>query len=131
MLGLGTKVFGGLSIALLLSTLWFYSQYKSELAANEVLRSNITQLETSKEIQDKTIESLLQDQNLKTETIKAYETNNNQLVLQLSNSLGEINNLRATLIKRSMENPYGVGNMETDSWYELKTGKEGVGGENN
>ncbi len=126
MIGLGTKVFGVLSIGLLCSSLWFYSQYQSQIAENEILLSNIGKLELTILTQNDTITSLQQDQKSLSKSVLVLTNNNNILNSEMSEALTEVNSLRGTLLQRSLDNPFAVSNMNTQRWKDRK--KAIVGG---
>lgn len=126
MIGLGTKVFGLLSVGLLCSSLWFYSQYQSQIAENEILLSNIDKLELTILTQNDTIDSLQRGQESLSESVLILTNNNNALNNEMSEALTEVNTLRGTLLQRSIENPFAVSNMNTQRWQDRK--KAMVGG---
>lgn len=120
MIGLGTKIFGGLSVALLISTLWYYSQYQKEVANNEILISNIQKLEITIDTQKLTIESLQKDQKGLVDSVSDLTSNNNNLHSSMTQALSEVNSLRGTLLQRSLDNPFAVSNINTDRWQSRK-----------
>ena len=108
MLGISTKIFGVLSIVLLCSSLWFYSQYQKELANNEILRSNVVQLEQAVETQKITLDSLKKDQKDLTKSIQDLTSQNSVLLSELTDSISEINSLRITIEEKSLDDPFGA-----------------------
>lgn len=105
-----TQIFKWSSLILLISTLWFYSQYKSEQADNAVLRANQVALEDSIELQKSTIESMVKEKELLNQSIVTLSKSHNNIMGNLSTAMNDIAALRAEEAKRAIENPYERGN---------------------
>ena len=124
-----SKILAVIVLLLILSTGWYYIQYNKQLTENEVLRSNVSSLTTSIDTQKSTIESLQLQQDQLNNSVMILSNNNDRLNAEASKALSEINTLRSTLLQRSIENPFAVSNINTESWQVRKRGI--VGGINN
>ena len=112
-IGLGTKVFGSISILLVCSNLWFYTEVHKKESENEILKSNVVQLERTLSNQRTTIESLTQEKLDLNKNILTLTSTNDELTGMITDQIAEINEMRETINEKSIEDPFGTGNIQT------------------
>lgn len=114
---LTSKLFGGISLISVVACVFLWGMYKTEVANNEILKSNIVQLERTIDNQIETIITLQEDKERLSENINNLIKANQDTYTYLSEELKELNKLRLTEAKRAYEQPYQTGIDYTDDLF--------------